>query len=317
MHDQMQEFIDILGGTDKAESTVNEYRKGLEIYSGWLHDQDLELEEVTPRDLQRYLAWLKTGKGYAPKTIRAKFVAVRRFYADRANNGGDHDNPASNVTVGDYAPKRTRKEETTKERRVWLSNEEVTALVENAPAPQVRNRLLILFQYYTGLRRQEVCDVKLEDIDREERQVQVRGKNEKVHTAHWQPNLDGLLTAWLDGGQRESSPYARESEYLFVTESSPQLSGNRLNDIVKEAAENTGIQEVLYTDAADRRHFKVTSHALRHSFAMHWLRSGGSIEGLSKTLAHSSVTTTEIYGEILDERSRKEYEEFAPSIDLN
>jgi site-specific recombinase XerD len=50
---------------------------------------------------------------------------------------------------------------------------------------------------------------------------------------------------------------------------------------------------------------------------MHWLQNGGSIEGLSKNLAHASVTTTEIYGEILDERAREEYEQYAPDIDLN
>lgn len=312
----MEEFLQILRGTDKAESTVNEYRKGLKIYSDWLTEESLEITEVDPRDLQRYLAYLKADRGYAPKTIRVKFVAVRRFYADLANNGGNHDNPAANVAVTDYAPKRTRKEEVTKQRRVWLSKDDVSQLVENVPAPTLRNRLMVLFQYYTGLRRQEVCDIKLDDIDRENRQVKVRGKGGKINTAHWQPKLDGLLSAWLDGGYRESSPYARESKYLFLTESSPQLSGSRLNDIIKEAAENAGIQEVLYTDAADRRHFKVTSHTLRHSFAMHWLENGGSIEGLSKHLAHSSVTTTEIYGEILEERAKDEYEQFAPTIDF-
>lgn len=67
---------------------MNEYRKGLEIYSDWLESEELDLEQVTGRDLQRYLAWLKGDKGYAPKTIRAKFVAVRRFHDDLANNGG-------------------------------------------------------------------------------------------------------------------------------------------------------------------------------------------------------------------------------------
>lgn len=49
---------------------------------------------------------------------------------------------------------------------------------------------------------------------------------------------------------------------------------------------------------------------------MHYLENGGTIEGLSKLFAHSSVTTTEKYGEILDERAKDEYEEFAPQIEL-
>lgn len=316
MHPQMVDFLKILEDQDKAQATKNKYRKGLEDYSDWLEEEGLSPEDVTPRDLQRYLSWLKDGKEFAPKTIRAKFVAVRRFYDDLGKSNGSHENPAEKVALADYAPRKTRKEEATKERRVWLPKSEVEQLVRNVPAPKLRNRLVVLFQYYTGLRRQEVSDVKLEDLDRENRKVQVHGKGGKTHTAHWQPKLDGLLSAWIDGGYRKASPYGRESEHLFVTRSSPRLSGDQINQIVKQAAENAGIQEVLFTDSRGWNHYKVTSHILRHSFAMHWLQNGGSIEGLSKNLAHSSVTTTEIYGEILEERASEEYERFAPDIEI-
>ncbi|GAB3684434.1 site-specific tyrosine recombinase XerD [Salinarchaeum chitinilyticum] len=316
MHERIQTYVDILQGKDKAESTVTEYTKGLELFSEWLAEEDIEPEDVSSRDLQRYLGYLKGEKGYAPKTIRLKFVAVNQFYEDMVAEGDIDHSPAEHIEVSDWAPKRTKKEEITKERRVWMEKEELEQVVENVPAPQVRNRLLILFQYYTALRRQEVCDVKISDLNREERKVQVRGKNGTIHTAHWQPRMDTLLTAWLDGGYRNGSPYSRESDYLFLTESSPQLSGSRLNDIVKQAAENAGIQEVLYTNAGGNKQYKITSHTLRHSFGMHFLENGGSIEALSKNLAHSSVTTTEIYGEIQDERAGEEYEKYAPTLDI-
>lgn len=317
MHARMQEFLDILQGTNKAASTVNEYRKGLVIYSEWLDRQGMDLIDVSPRDIQRYLAYLKAEKDYAHNTIRLKFAAVSQFYRDVVDNDELDADPTEKVRLAEYAPKVTRKEEVLKTKRVWLPKDELKALVENVPAPTLRNRLVVLMQYYTGLRRQEISDIKIGDLDRENRQVQVRGKRGKINTAHWQPRLDGLLTAWLDGGYRNASPYARQSDRLFLTESSPQISGSRLNDIVKEAAKNAGIQEVLYVDAGGKRQSKVTSHILRHSFAMHYLQNGGSIEGLSKLLAHSSVTTTEIYGEILDERASDEYEQFAPDIEID
>lgn len=176
---------------------------------------------------------------------------------------------------------------------------------------------MVLMQYYTGLRRQEVVDVQLDDLNREQRQVRVRGKGNKLNIAKWQPRLDGLLTTWIDGGYRDASPYARESPYLFVSDSGPKLSGDQLNKVVVEAAKNAGIQEVLYEDAAGRKRYEYTSHVLRHSFAMHWLENGGSLEGLSKHMAHSSVTTTEIYGEILAQRASEEYQQFAPDIEID
>lgn len=82
-----------------------------------------------------------------------------------------------------------------------------------------------------------------------------------------------------------------------------------------------GSQEYRYSesgiyDKKGKKHNKITSHTLRHSFAMHWLQNGGSIEALSRNLAHNSIQTTEIYGEILEERANEEYQEYAPDIEL-
>jgi integrase/recombinase XerD len=161
-----------------------------------------------------------------------------------------------------------------------------------------------------------LADIRLKDLDRDERQIQVRGKRDKIHTAHYQPRVDGLLAKWIDGlGKGSGRPhtrYADESPYLFPTDYSEKIAGSTINDVVVQAAKNAGIQEVVFTDAADKNHYRVTSHTLRHSFAMHYLQEGGSIEALSKLLAHSSVVVTEIYGEVLDERAGREYDEFAP-----
>lgn len=203
-----------------------------------------------------------------------------------------------------------------KQKHIWLSKEELELSVEHVPAPKIRNRLLVLLQYFTGLRRQEIVDIRLSDLDREDRKVRVRGKGNKINTAYYQSKLDGLLTTWIDGGYRDASPYARDSPYLFVTQSTPQLSPGRVSYIVRVAAKEADIQEVLYVNAADKDQNKVTSYTLRHSFAMHYLKNGGSIEGLSKLMAHSSVTTTEIYGEILDDRAEEEYRKFAPTVDF-
>jgi len=317
MHASLEEYYEILQGQDKAEGTLQRYQGGLEAYSSWLDEEELSPHDITTRDLQRYLSWLKTDREYAPKTIRGYFSAISGYYSDLEAAGELDEDPTEAITLADYAARETLKEQATKERRVWLTQDQLRQVVENVPAPTIRNRLMVLFQYYTILRRQEVVDVTLDDLDREQRQVQVRGKHDTVHTAHWQPKLDSLLSAWLDSGYRAASPYAEESPYLFVPDSGPQVSGDRLNKIVVQAARNAGIQEVLYEDAAGRNRYKYTSHALRHSFAMHWLQNGGSLDDLSKHLAHSSVTTTEIYGEILKERASEEYEQYAPNIDFD
>lgn len=317
MNSDMDEFLQILEGTEKSKGTIDQYRRGLEQYSDWLEQEALSHEQVSPRDVQRYLSYLKAEFDYAPKTVRLRFTAISQFYRDLTNNGAKIDDPTDPVRIADFAPMVTRREEVTKEKHIWMSKDEVKQIVDNVPPPRLRNRLIVLFHYFTGLRRQEVVDVRIADLDREERRVQVRGKGAKIHSAHWQPRLDGLLTTWLNAGYRDASPYARNSPYLFVTESTPQMSPGHVNRIVRKAAKEAGIQEVLYVDANGNNHHKYTSHTLRHSFAMHYLQNGGSIESLSNLLAHSSVTTTEIYGEILEDRAKDEYERYAPDIEYS
>lgn len=316
MHPECKTYLERLKAQDKALGTIRRYNGALTAFSDWVDEEGVDLKEISTRDIENYLAWLKNDREYAPKTVRGYYSPVSGFYGDLEAAGEIDEDPTEDIRLADWAKDETRKEQVTKEERIWLTKDQVRQLVENVPAPSLRNRLLILFQYYTGLRRQEVVDVKREDLDKEERMVQVRGKNSKTHIAHWQPKLDGLLTSWLDRGYRDASPYAKESDYLFVSNAGPQLSADRLNKIVIEAAENAGLQEVLYEDRQGRSHYKYTSHVLRHSFAMHWLQNGGSIDALSKHMAHSSVTTTEIYGEILEERAKEEYEQYAPQIDI-
>lgn len=316
MHDEMEDYPGFLKGTDKANSTVKQYRKGLEEFSDWIAGEGLEVEEVETRDVQRFLSFLKTEREFAPKTIRLRFTAVSQFYKDLEIHDSGIEDPTDDVRVADFCSKATRREEVTKEKHIWLSKDEVRQLVGNVPTPGIRNRLLIMFQYYTGLRRQEVADVKLEDIDREERRVRVRGKNNTIQTVHWQPRLDGLMSQWLDGGFRASSPYAEESEYLFLSNRNEKMTGSRINEIVKIAAENAGLQEVLYEDARGAKQYKVTSNILRHSFGMHYLQNGGSMEALSKLMAHSSLATTQTYADVLEDRAKEEYEEFAPDIEI-
>lgn len=314
MHSSLERQIERLEGTEKADDTIREYRRALKEYSQWVEEHHIDPEEANPLIIEDFLAYLNNTKELSSSSIRIKYAALGYYYGNLKKGNVIQEDPTDDADVGAYAPLETEREKATNEKRIYFEKEEVQQLVRNVPAPRLRNRLLVLFQYYTALRRQEVADVKISDLNREKRQVKVRGKGDTTHTAHWQPKLDPLLTKYIENGYRDESPYAEESEYLFVTPKTPKIDGQTINDVVVRAAENAGIQKMLYVDARGAEHNKYTSHTLRHSFAMHWLENGGSMEGLSKHLAHSTITTTEIYGEILDERADEEYQEFAPQL---
>jgi integrase/recombinase XerD len=177
-----------------------------------------------------------------------------------------------------------------------LSPNEKEQLCEHVPAPQIRNELLIRFLWQTGLREHEVRNVRLQDLDRDERIVNIY--SEKVYKDRevgYQPSVDFLMNQWLDSGYRDRFSSASDSEYVFVSRKAEKLTEGRVNDVVKKAAENAGIQDTYDDDAAGNTRHTVTAHALRHSFAVQSLKNGMDVRFLQELMGHADISTTERY----------------------
>jgi integrase/recombinase XerD len=167
-----------------------------------------------------------------------------------------------------------------------------------------------LFQ--TGVRSKEVRNIRLRDINRDERSITVAdAKSEKFRTVYYN-DLEPLLSEWLDLGRRASMRPADDSPYLFLTNRSEQLSQNRPNRIVKEAAENAGIQETIYEDAKGGERYRITTHALRHGFARHCVKSGMDISFLKELMGHENLETTKVYLNYTDQDKQEEVRKHGP-----
>lgn len=161
----------------------------------------------------------------------------------------------------------------------------------------------------TGLRRGELVRLKLTDgtWTRDEnnrvfasgppRELQVRAdiaKNGEKRKIGWPQDsqLDFMLKQWIED-HRPTCAMASESNYLFPTNRSEHIAGQTLNDVVKEAASRAGIQGVQSVNKIGEERATVTSHILRHTFAMRCVEEGWDIYALSSALGHSSVQVTE------------------------
>jgi integrase/recombinase XerD len=82
--------------------------------------------------------------------------------------------------------------------------------------------------------------------------------------------------------------------------------------VVTTAAENADMQEIKFVDAAGMERQKITSHDLRHSFAVHFVRNGGDIRTLRDLLGHASISTTEKYLRFKSETKRDKLHRFGP-----
>lgn len=156
-----------------------------------------------------------------------------------------------------------------------LSKEEVKAIL-NAPA-NIKHKAMLSLIYSCGLRRSELLNLKLTDIDSKRGLVIIRqSKGRKDRVAPLSDKILELLrqyyTAykpqfWLFEGQDKKSQYDEKS----------------LASVLKQSLEKSGIQK------------PVTLHWLRHSYATHLLENGTDLRYIQEILGHSSSRTTEIY----------------------
>jgi integrase/recombinase XerD len=197
-----------------------------------------------------------------------------------------------------------------------LDSDEVRALIDNVPQDKpVRNELIARLLYQTGVRRSELVNIKLRDIDREDRRITIYGKKtDDVRKVWYQPSLDNLLSLWIDA-DRNGVYYAEESDYLFPSRRSEQLSAQTVTDVITEAAENAGIQEEVYENRSGQTIRRVGPHTLRKTFGVHFINDGGDISFLMELLGHEDIETTkENYLQYADADLRQSVQRHGPTV---
>lgn len=156
-----------------------------------------------------------------------------------------------------------------------LSKEEVKTILE--AHSNIKHRAMLSLLYSCGLRRRELLDLKLGDIDSKRNIViikQAKGKKDRI--APLSPKVLELLREYYKG--------YKPKVWLFEGQvKGEQYSEQSLQSVLKQALEKVGI------------HKPVTLHWLRHSYATHLLESGTDLRYIQELLGHSRSRTTEIY----------------------
>lgn len=296
----------------KSEATHGKRTVDLRDFSEWVEGQGFEsVTDLGVLDLENYFIHQR-GQDYASGTINGRFQSVKGLYDFLTDKLEEYeDNPFDHLTRSEYVNGNGSRKADTAE-IVYVTPEEKEKLVQHVPKPTLRNELLIRLLFQTGMRRGEVVGVELNDIDRDARAIRVwTPKTGESRTVYYQPSLDLLMDQWLDGGYRSSYPRADDSTKLFIT-SEGDLETNRVGRIIKKAAEDAGIQEVLYIDANGHERCRITAHSLRHGHAVAALKSGIDVRTVQKHLGHSTLDMTMTYLELIEDDVREGYRRFNP-----
>jgi len=177
-----------------------------------------------------------------------------------------------------------------KDLRGYLEPEEVDRLME--VASNCRDKLLVRIPWRTGIRVSELIGIRVQDIDFENRAVVIKVQKMRKRDGKAierrrvvpidQDTLD-MVKEYLEW--RKQFPY--KGGLLFP------ITRQRVDQIFWKLGKRAGIKEI--GDPAVSKHRKLHPHHLRHSFAIHCVKRGMTIERLQKILGHSSPTTTSVY----------------------
>jgi len=299
--------------TKKAESTADTYYRTSKKWAEWLanpgakdYDQNnrdrpsKELWEATTADIRVFLRY-QLESGLTGGTVRNRRWAITTLYQelDEMVEEGygipSFENPAEDLDISDWQDlKNIGKKKKELKEVYYLEPKDVKKLSENAPSPKLRNELIIRLLYQTGLRRGELAETRLKDVDTDERAINVHAaKTHLNRTVYYQPTLDTLLKRWMNVERK--SLVTAGSEYLFPTYKTDQITGKQISRTVRKAADAAGLQSHVYTNAAGHKQMKVTAHVLRHSFAVQSLKNGMDTRTLQKLMGHAKIETTERY----------------------
>ena len=251
------EFIQKLEINGYAENTARIYMSCFEMFMNYYKDRELlSIDEQDIQDYLQVLARKKRSISYLNQMINAI-----KFYYEVVQK----------MPNRFYAIDRPRKSHALPK---VISKEEVKALIDCAS--NSKHKCIISLLYSAGLRRNELLELKLTDIDSKRMLILVRqGKGKKDRQTLLSPivleDLRLYYTEW------------KPKEYLFESPTGTQYSGGSVVQIIQRAAKKAGIKK------------KVSPHMLRHSFATHLLEDGVDLRYIQSLLGHGSSKTTEIY----------------------
>jgi site-specific recombinase XerD len=292
-----------------AANTVAAYRDALKLLLCYAADvrkrsvEELRVEDFDEPLVLAYLDHLETVRGCSARTRNARLAAIRAFFAFLGRE--DPSLLPQCQTIRAIPIKRTEHKTMT-----YLEEKETQAVldaVDGRARMGLRDQALLLVLYNTGARVSEIVNLKASDLRLDDSpQIRLLGKGQKHRTCLLWPETADALRTYL----QQRAPQDPACDRLFLNANGLPLTRFGVRYILgKHVTQARGACPSL----TDKR---VSPHTLRHTTAMHLLRSGNEVNMVSYWLGHADINTTHVYVEIDMEMKRKMLE-MAPSPAVN
>ena len=230
--------------------------------------------------------------GQSPRSINRKLSCLKTYFRFLKKRGHIQKDPMQKIV----APK------VGKRLPVYLQESQMTALFSHVEFPDhyagQMHRLILEMLYATGMRRSELSNLKINDIDFERMVFRVKGKGDKMRIAPFAPYLYTQLEHFIQ--LRKNTFPSNAEPWLLLNSKGEQFSPSSIYQVVHKY--------LSLVSSAEQR----SPHVIRHSFATHLSNAGAELNVIKELLGHSNLAATQIYMHNSVERLLKVYEQAHP-----
>ncbi len=297
-------YLDHLTVRNYSPHSIRGAMIALRFFAVWCEERGLKTPaEITLAVIERYQRTLyyyrKTnGRGLTFQSQNDRLGAVKRFFRHLAKSRVIEASPAEMIDlprIERRLPKHVLSIEET---------EKVLAQPDVRTAMGLRDRTMLELLYSTGMRRQELCNLRVFDVDIEGQSVIVRqGKGKKDRMIPIGERAALWIAKYLDE-VRPMLAMEPDDGILFLTRLREGFSGERVSDMVRE-----------YVDQANLGK-RGACHMFRHTMATLMLEGGADIRFIQAMLGHADISTTQIYTRVAIRKLKQVHELTHPGAKL-
>ncbi|WP_343487829.1 tyrosine-type recombinase/integrase [Allomuricauda sp. d1] len=259
-----------------SSHTLSAYKRDLEDFTAY-HEEAFLTPDIDKTDYGSIRSWIVelVGKGLKNQSVNRKVASLKAYYNFLVKIGEIKTSPL----------KKHKALKTEKKMGVPFSELEMQQVLVQIPFENdfegIRDKLIIELLYATGMRRAELVNIRMQDVDLHQSTLRVIGKRNKERILPMLASIvESINTYMIERNKLES---VENNEYLFLTPPGHKIYETLVYRVINK-----------YLSMVSPK-VKKSPHVLRHTFATHLLNKGADLNAVKELLGHSSLASTQVY----------------------
>jgi integrase/recombinase XerD len=307
IEEAIEGYVEDAENKDLTHSTVKKRQRiPRDFHENILKELDREInsiEDIHPDHIEAYVDYRRE-QGVSDLTIRNEVTTIQGLLS--TYNHSEFMVAFSMEDLGLDTKTNIQKQDKVPS----ISKDEYRKLLDGAEC--LRDEIIFRIGWETGVRRSEMARIDINDIKFDERDIKIKqSKSSGTRTVFFDFNTEQKLKRYIKINRRKY-PNSDDLDALLVSHDGMRLSPEHINHIIADTAEKVGIQEVIGTNSKGHKIRKVTSHSLRHSFALQRLKAEMPLKMIADIMGDSPDTVADTYLETDTDDLREANDNYRP-----